>query len=194
MYSFSYLEPVCCFMSSSNCCFLTCIQVSQEVGQVVWYCHLFHNFPQFIVIHTVEGFGVVNRCMLFVYFYFIFSAPFVGSQFPEQGAPVPTALEVLYSAGPLGKACCILFNWKNGNNVSPFVEFLQCSKQLAGYVICVISFFCFIYLFIVLSSPLVLTKTPWGWYCNFHVYFCTFCVKTLHKNLSFRVPSNTKKS
>ena len=39
-YSFSYLEPVCCSMSSSNCCFLTCIQVSQEAGQVVWYSHL----------------------------------------------------------------------------------------------------------------------------------------------------------
>ena len=52
MFSFSYLEPVCCSMSSSNCCFLTCIQVSQEAGQVVWYSHLFQNFPQFIVIHT----------------------------------------------------------------------------------------------------------------------------------------------
>ena len=48
-------------MSSSNCCFLTCIQVSQETGQAVWYSHLFQNFQQFIVIHTVEGFGVVNK-------------------------------------------------------------------------------------------------------------------------------------
>ena len=40
-YSFSYLESVCCSMSSSNCCFLTCIQVSQETGQMVWYSHLF---------------------------------------------------------------------------------------------------------------------------------------------------------
>ena len=48
-------------MSSSNCCFLTCIQVSQEAGQVVWHAHLFQNFPQFIVIHTVEGFGIVNK-------------------------------------------------------------------------------------------------------------------------------------
>ena len=48
-------------MSSSNCCFLTWIQISQEVGQVVWYSHLFQNFPQFIVIHTVKGFGVVNK-------------------------------------------------------------------------------------------------------------------------------------
>src|SRR5574341_175321 len=61
MYSFSYLEPVCCSMSSSNCCFLICIQISQEAGQVVWYSHRFQNFPQFVVIHTVKGFGIVNK-------------------------------------------------------------------------------------------------------------------------------------
>ena len=61
MYSFSYLEPVCCSMSSSNCCFLTCIQISPEAGQVVWYSHLFQNFPQLIVIHTVKGFGIVSK-------------------------------------------------------------------------------------------------------------------------------------
>ena len=54
-------------MSSSNCCFLTCIQVSQEAGQVVWYSHLFQNFPQFIGIHTVKGFGVVNKAELDVF-------------------------------------------------------------------------------------------------------------------------------
>ena len=48
-------------MSSSNCCFLTCIQISQEAGQVVWYSHLLKNFPQFVLIHTVKGFGVVNK-------------------------------------------------------------------------------------------------------------------------------------
>ena len=57
----SYLEPVCCSISSSNCCFLTCIQISQEADQVVWYSHLFQNFPQFIVIHTIKGFGIVNK-------------------------------------------------------------------------------------------------------------------------------------
>ena len=45
-------------MSGSNCCFLTCIQ---EAGKVVWYSHLFKNFSQFIVIHTVKDFGVVNK-------------------------------------------------------------------------------------------------------------------------------------
>ena len=57
----SYLEPVCYFMSSYNCCFLTCIQVSQEAGQVIWYSHLLKNFPQFVVIHTVKGFDIVNK-------------------------------------------------------------------------------------------------------------------------------------
>ena len=61
MYSFPNLELVCCFMSSSNCCFLICIQISQEAGQVVWYFHLFQNFPQFVVIHTTKGFDIVNK-------------------------------------------------------------------------------------------------------------------------------------
>ena len=54
-------------MSSSNCCFLTYIQVSQESGQVVWYSHLFQNFPQFFVIHTVKGFGIVNKAEIDVF-------------------------------------------------------------------------------------------------------------------------------
>ena len=66
-YSFSYLEPVCCSMSSSNCCFLTCMHISQEAGQVIWYSHLFQNFPQFVVVHTVKGFGIVNRAEIDVF-------------------------------------------------------------------------------------------------------------------------------
>ena len=54
-------------MSSSNCCFLTCIQISQEAGQVVWYSHLLKNFPPFIVIHTVKGFGIVNKAEVDVF-------------------------------------------------------------------------------------------------------------------------------
>ena len=54
MYTFSYWVPVCCSMSSSTCCFLTCIHISQEAGQVVWYSHLLKNFPQFVVIHAVK--------------------------------------------------------------------------------------------------------------------------------------------
>ena len=66
MDSLSYLEPVCCSMSSYNCCFLTCTD-SQEAGQVVWYSHLFKNFPQFSVIHTVKGFGIVNKAEVDVF-------------------------------------------------------------------------------------------------------------------------------
>ena len=54
-------------MSSSNCCFLTWIQVSQEAGQVVWYAHLFQNFTEFVVIHTVKGFGIVNKAEIDVF-------------------------------------------------------------------------------------------------------------------------------
>ena len=70
MYSFSYVESICCSMSSSNCCFLTCIQISQETGQVVWYSRPFQNFPQLIVIHTVKGFGIVNKAEIDVFLEF----------------------------------------------------------------------------------------------------------------------------
>ena len=54
-------------MSSSNCCFLTCMQVSQEAGQVVCYAHLLQNFLQFIVMHTVKVFGIVNKAEVDVF-------------------------------------------------------------------------------------------------------------------------------
>ena len=62
-------------MSSSNCCFLTYIQIFQEAGKVVWYSHLLKNFPQFVVIHTVKGFGIVNEAevgfsLKFSYFFY----------------------------------------------------------------------------------------------------------------------------
>ena len=57
-------------MSFSDCCFLTCIQISQEAGQVVWYPHLLKNFPHFVVIHTVKGFGLVNKAKVDVFLQF----------------------------------------------------------------------------------------------------------------------------
>ena len=60
-YSFPSLEPVHCSMSGSICRFLTCIQVSQHAGKVVWYSHLLKNFPQFVEIYTVKDFGTVNK-------------------------------------------------------------------------------------------------------------------------------------
>ena len=66
-YSFPNLEPVHFSTSGSNCSFLTYIQISQEASQVVWYSHLFQNFPQFIVIHTVKGFDIVNKAEIDVF-------------------------------------------------------------------------------------------------------------------------------
>ena len=54
-------------MYSSNCCFLTCIQISQEAGQVVWYSHLLKNFPQFVVVHTVKGIATINEAEVHVF-------------------------------------------------------------------------------------------------------------------------------
>ena len=57
-------------MSSSNCSFLTCIQVSQEAGNVVWYFHLLKNFPKFVVIHTVKVICIVNEAEINVFLEF----------------------------------------------------------------------------------------------------------------------------
>ena len=54
-------------MSDSNCWFLTCIQISQKASQVVWYSYLFKNFPEFVVVHTVKGFGIVNKAEVDVF-------------------------------------------------------------------------------------------------------------------------------
>ena len=59
--------PVCCSTSSSNCCFLTCIQISQEAGKVMWYSHLFKSFLQFVVIHTVKDLGIINKAEVDVF-------------------------------------------------------------------------------------------------------------------------------
>ena len=65
--TFPNLEPVCRSMSSSNCCFLTCTQISQEADRVVCYSHLFQNSPQFVVIHIVKGFGMENKAEAHVF-------------------------------------------------------------------------------------------------------------------------------
>ena len=65
----SNFELVCCSMFSSVA-FLTCIDVSQDAGKVVWYSHLFKNLPQFVVIHTVKGFSIVNEAEVDIFLEF----------------------------------------------------------------------------------------------------------------------------
>ena len=77
MFSFPNFEPAYCSMSHSNCCFLTCIQVSQEGGKVVWCSHLFKNFPQFAVIHTVSILVTLQPVIFFNGFQFWNSFRFV---------------------------------------------------------------------------------------------------------------------
>ena len=63
---FPSFEPVSCSISSSYLLLLTCIQVSQETGNVIWYSNLFKNFPQFVVIHTVNDFSVDSKADVFL--------------------------------------------------------------------------------------------------------------------------------
>ena len=107
MYSFPYLEPICCSMSSSNCCFLICIQISQEAGQVVWYSHLFQNFPQFVVIHAVKGFGIVNKAEIDVFLEFscFFNDPTdVGNLISRSSAFSKSSLKVYWIAQEEGNS------------------------------------------------------------------------------------------
>ena len=61
MYSFLDLEPISCSIWGSNCCFLTCKQVSQETGQMAWYFRVSKSFSQFDMIHTLKGFSILNE-------------------------------------------------------------------------------------------------------------------------------------
>ena len=84
-------------MSSSKCCFLTCIQVSQEAGKVVWYSHLFQTFPQFVVIHKIKGFSVVNKAEVDVFLEFpcFFYDPVVGNLISGSSAFSKSSLNIL---------------------------------------------------------------------------------------------------
>ena len=75
MYTFRKSQPVCCSISSSNCCFLTSAQISQEAGQVVWYTHLLKNFPQFVAVHIVKGFSMINEADIFLELSYFFDDP-----------------------------------------------------------------------------------------------------------------------
>ena len=95
--SFPDLEPVCCSMCSSNCCFLAYKQISQGKGQVVCYSHILKNFPQFIVIHKVKGFGIVNTAEVDVFLKlscFLYDSMDVGNFISDSSAFSKTSLNI----------------------------------------------------------------------------------------------------
>ena len=71
-YFFPNLEPACCFMSVSQCCFLICIQISQEAGKVSGI-PIYWRIFQFFVICTVKCFGVINKAEVGNFFFLEFS-------------------------------------------------------------------------------------------------------------------------
>ena len=83
-------------MPSSKCSFLTCIQISQEAGQVVWYTHILKDFAQFVAIHTVKGFGVVSKAVdVFLEFSCFFDDPVdVGNLISGSSAFSKTSLNI----------------------------------------------------------------------------------------------------
>ena len=84
-------------MFSSNCSFLTWVQVSQETGKVVWYSHLLKNFPQFVVIHLVKGFSIVNEAEIDVFLElhcFLHDPMNVGNLISDSSAPLKPILYI----------------------------------------------------------------------------------------------------
>ena len=111
------LEPVCCSTSSSNCCFLTCIEISQEAGQVVWYSHLFKDFPQFVVIHSVKGFSVVNKAegsVLLEFSCFFDDPTDIGNLISGSSAFSKSSLNIWNFMVPMLWKCCTQYASKFG--------------------------------------------------------------------------------
>ena len=89
MYSFPNLESVRCSMSGTNYWILAHIQVAQETSKVVWYSHLFKNFPQFVVIHTVKGFSIISDTEVDIFLefpFFLYDLTNVGNLIPGSSA------------------------------------------------------------------------------------------------------------
>ena len=77
------------------CYFLTYIQISQEAGKVFWYSHLFQNFPQLVVIHTIKGFSIVNEADVFLEFScFFYDTADVGSLISASSAFSKSSLNI----------------------------------------------------------------------------------------------------
>ena len=85
-----------------TCCFLTCIQVSQETCQVVWYYQLFKNFPQYVAIHTVKSFSIVNEAEVDIFLLlpcFLYDPKNVGNLISGSSASLKPSLLICKFSG-----------------------------------------------------------------------------------------------
>ena len=98
-------------MSNSNCYFLTCIQISQEAGQVVWYAPLLQNFPQFIGIHTVKGFGIINKAEILFFWNFLVFAMIQRTLAIWSLVPLPF-LKPAWTSGSSRFTYCWSLSWR----------------------------------------------------------------------------------
>ena len=179
MYFFPNLEPVCYSMSSSNCCFLTCTQIPQEAGQVVWYSHIFQNFLQFVVIHTVKSFSVVSEVEVgffsFFFFFFLAFPCFIYDSMEDSNL----------ISGSLAFSKFNLYIWKfsihvplkpNLNNFECKLESMwnECSWTIVGTFFCIAFLWDwnknwpFSFLWPLLSFPNLLTY--WGYQFNSNIF------------------------
>ena len=132
-YSFPNFEPVCCSMSSSNCCFLTCVQVSHKADKMYYY-PIYLRIFWFVVIHTFKGFSVVSEAEVdaFLEFPCFFCDPMhvenlisgssasFKSSMPGLPCPSPTPW-VHPNPSPLSQWC----HPTNSSSVIPFSSCLQ---------------------------------------------------------------------
>ena len=139
MYSFSYLEPVCS-MSSSNCCFLTCIQ---EAGQVVWYSHLFKNFPKFVVIHIVKGFGIVSKAEVGVFLElacFSDDPAFHINLNVHHSSSIPTVLQHRFNQPHM--VSIVIFTMEKSPPVNEPLLFMASNQPMCMFYICYMCVVC----------------------------------------------------
>ena len=109
---FHIWKPVCGSMSNSNCCFLTCIRVSQEAGQVAWYSYLWKKFPQFLVIHTVKGFGIVSKAEIDVFFWNSLSFLMINKMLAIWSLVPLTFLKPAWTSGSSWFMCYWSLTWR----------------------------------------------------------------------------------
>ena len=115
MHSFPSFEPAHCSMSGFNCCFLTWIQIFQEMGKVVWYSHLLKNFLQFVVIHMVKDFSIINEAERDIFFWNSLAFSMI-QQMLSIWSPVPLPfLNSAFTSGSSQFTYCWSLAWRISN-------------------------------------------------------------------------------